>query len=308
MAPKRFGTAFIATATEGAELVFRKLNRGNWELRYKPAPKAINLAKQWNEEFIEPKESLLLAKGDTGDGVITTYPLNTNAASPSFLLPKYNQLRAIEFVGFSSNYGWFIFDDAEDTDVLDAEDIDSNNESDDAGENDEDSDFSWPRSLDDIKEFFRELPSGFVRDPYFGLGLNYDLRFITDAVETIDGLKTLTIVKGRNEPPSHADSTYSLSAKLFDEVRKTINRTHDAAVNFANSEKMAYANNSLLHPIDGAKYPLSNAKYQRDSIDLPPTNRASRSLVKFVFGEKDEHEEALYGTANHRVSEGSRGR
>ncbi|MCL4671239.1 hypothetical protein, partial [Burkholderia pseudomallei] len=42
--------------------------------------------------------------------------------------------------------------------------------------------------------------------------------------------------------------------------------------------------------------------------DLPPTNRASRSLVKFVFGEKDEHEEALYGTANHRVSEGSRGR
>ncbi|WP_230852201.1 DUF1700 domain-containing protein, partial [Burkholderia mallei] len=31
------------------------------------------------------------------------------------------------------------------------------------------------------------------------------------------------------------------------------------------------------------------------SADLPPTNRASRSLVKFVFGEEDEHEEALYG-------------
>ncbi|WP_420703570.1 ESPR domain-containing protein, partial [Burkholderia mallei] len=43
------------------------------------------------------------------------------------------------------------------------------------------------------------------------------------------------------------------------------------------------------------------------AADLPPTNRASRSLVKFVFGEEDEHEEALYGTANHRVSEGSRG-
>ncbi|WP_216593101.1 hypothetical protein, partial [Burkholderia mallei] len=43
------------------------------------------------------------------------------------------------------------------------------------------------------------------------------------------------------------------------------------------------------------------------TFDLPPTNRASRSLVKFVFGEEDEHEEALYGTANHRVSEGSRG-
>ncbi|NRO99775.1 hypothetical protein GWC77_28620, partial [Paraburkholderia sp. NMBU_R16] len=42
--------------------------------------------------------------------------------------------------------------------------------------------------------------------------------------------------------------------------------------------------------------------------DLPPTNRASQNLVKFVFGEEDEHEEAFYGRANHRVSEGSRGR
>ncbi|WP_322881668.1 hypothetical protein [Pandoraea sputorum] len=37
----------------------------------------------------------------------------------------------------------------------------------------------------------------------------------------------------------------------------------------------------------------------------PHANRASRSLVKFLFGEEDEHEEAIYGTANHRVSEGS---
>jgi hypothetical protein len=31
--------------------------------------------------------------------------------------------------------------------------------------------------------------------------------------------------------------------------------------------------------------------------DLPPENRAIRGPVKFVFGEEDEHEEALYGTA-----------
>ncbi|MCA7885417.1 ATP-dependent endonuclease [Burkholderia contaminans] len=50
---------------------------------------------------------------------------------------------------------------------------------------------------------------------------------------------------------------------------------------------------------------ISLAKNQLAYRDLLPTNRASRSLVKFVFGEEDEHEEALYGTANHRVSEGS---
>ncbi|WP_338911143.1 phage integrase family protein [Mycetohabitans rhizoxinica] len=43
-------------------------------------------------------------------------------------------------------------------------------------------------------------------------------------------------------------------------------------------------------------------------IDLPPANRASRSLVKFVFGEEDEHEKALFRRANHRFPEGSRGR
>ncbi|ONZ18564.1 hypothetical protein A8F39_15045 [Burkholderia cenocepacia] len=57
---------------------------------------------------------------------------------------------------------------------------------------------------------------------------------------------------------------------------------------------------------------IPSVSCRRESVllltDLPPANRASRSLVKFVFGEEDEHEEALYGTANHRVSEGSRGR
>src|SRR5689334_15261797 len=51
---------------------------------------------------------------------------------------------------------------------------------------------------------------------------------------------------------------------------------------------------------------IVNGGAERSTDDLLPANRASRSLVKFVFGEEDKHEEALYGTANHRVSEGSR--
>ncbi|WP_218061093.1 hypothetical protein, partial [Burkholderia cepacia] len=35
---------------------------------------------------------------------------------------------------------------------------------------------------------------------------------------------------------------------------------------------------------------VGNAGLVRQS-DLPPVNRASRSLVKFVLGEEDEHEE-----------------
>ncbi|ONO97784.1 hypothetical protein A8D76_30345 [Burkholderia cenocepacia] len=57
----------------------------------------------------------------------------------------------------------------------------------------------------------------------------------------------------------------------------------------------------------GALSPEEMQMAARVADDLPPANRASRNLVKFVFGE-DEHEEALFGRANHWLSEGSRGR
>ncbi len=57
----------------------------------------------------------------------------------------------------------------------------------------------------------------------------------------------------------------------------------------------------------GHKAKLMAPKLVAPYRDLPPANRASRNLVKFVFGE-DEHEETLFGRANHRLSEGSRGR
>ncbi|ONJ27328.1 PAAR domain-containing protein [Burkholderia cenocepacia] len=60
----------------------------------------------------------------------------------------------------------------------------------------------------------------------------------------------------------------------------------------------------VLCPKCQGTYPIVQGSSQ---YDLPPANRASRNLVKFVFGE-DEHEEALFGRANHWLSEGSRGR
>ena len=53
----------------------------------------------------------------------------------------------------------------------------------------------WPQEVDDVKEFFQTLPSGFVRDPYFGLGLNYDLRFITDISTTLASYRLPDILR-----------------------------------------------------------------------------------------------------------------
>jgi len=240
----RFRTGNVATEEDGAELIFEKLNATRWELKYKPAQKAVGIAKQWIDGFVVPKGALLLADGDGEKKIVSTYPLNTNAASPTFLQPKYERLRAITFAGFRTSPGWFAFDD-------------------DDGDSDE---ATWPQSLDDIKEFFQDLPSGFVRDPYFGLGLNYDLRFITDAVEQLGDVEILKIFKGKGESPSCKGSTYSISAKLFDETRKAVNRAHEKALRVANSEKVAYVSNTLLNSVDAKKYPIKSPRYQKDSI------------------------------------------
>ncbi|MFX1735762.1 DUF4263 domain-containing protein [Paraburkholderia sp. A1RI_3L] len=225
------------------------------------------MAQRWNIEFVPPQDTILLAIGNVEEETITTFPLNTNAASSYFLKPKYDRLRAIQFVGFRSTFEWPGYgNEYSDDDSFDNAD-DSDGEEDSMDEvTSADVDLSWPRDVDDVKEFFRDLPSGFVRDPCFGLGLNYDLRFITDTVERIKGMDTLSIFKGRGDSPTLNGSTYSISARSLDEVRKAINRTHEAALNFANSEKSAYANNSLLHALDGSKYPLMNPAYRKDSI------------------------------------------
>lgn len=322
MARKRFGAAFIATEEEGAKLTFQKLQHGGWELGYEPSPKAVELAERFNEEFVKPKAPILLAKGDTPNGIITTYPLNTNAASYSFLQQKYAKLRAIQLVGFSYKHGWHGFDEVQDATAFDfdnslstdeEEDINLENESDDEDcdfeidddEKIEDSAISWPRGLSDVKWFLKELPSGLIRDPYFGLGLNYDLRFIIDTVESIDSVETLSIFKGRGVSPTYSGRTYSISAKSFDEIRRTINRTHSAALDFANSEKMTYANNALLHPIDGKKYPLANPKYQKDSITRA-LGEAPRGQVRLSDSDQKVMVAAMKGAAKQLSQSKSR--
>ena len=105
------------------------------------------LAQRIEKDFSAPAGPILLAEGDAKPDVVVTFPLNTTATSRGFLEPKYTTLRTITFEGF----GFSNVDD--DEAVLDA---------------------------------LRNLPSGFVKDPFFGLGLNYDLRYLIETVEEIE--------------------------------------------------------------------------------------------------------------------------
>lgn len=235
MPTNRFRTGFVATEQEGAELKLGRPKKGRWTLHYRPSRQALAVADP-DALATHRVTSFLLVEADQKTDLVVTYPLNTTATSPSFLQPKYETIRTITFEGFGLvDAGFGIEDD-------DEEELDP-------------------------QEIFGRLPSGFVKDPYFGLGLNYDIRHIIETVEEVPDVTDLRIRRGRATGlPTIEGNRYVLSARQFDDVRKAVNRIHGRALNTATDEKWVAAHNSLLAPIDAKKYPAKGPIYHKNAI------------------------------------------
>ncbi len=227
--PNRFRTGYVATAEDGAVLAFASKKPGHWTLHYRPAPEAIRIAKNINSDFSAPSRQILLVEGTEKTDVVVTYPLNTTATSRAFLDPKYATLRTITLDGFRFS------------------DIDSD---------------------EALIDALRGLPSGFVKDPYFGLGLNYDLRYLIESIEEIDGVTDLRLRRGRRAGgvPVIEGATYAIGAGAFDDARKAINRIHEKALSIASEEKWVVTHNTLLTAVDPKKFPEKHREYRKDAI------------------------------------------
>ncbi|MDQ2803804.1 MAG: hypothetical protein M3Y41_14440, partial [Pseudomonadota bacterium] len=150
----RFRTGYIATSADGAALSLAQKTARRWTVHYAPSPEAIRIASQNDAGFSAPSSPILMMEGDAKSDIVVTYPLNTTATSPGFLKPKYDKIQTITFSGFL---------------------------------------LSEIGDEDDAGEILRGLPSGFVKDPYFGLGLNWDLRYLVKAVEDLPGVTDLRV-------------------------------------------------------------------------------------------------------------------
>lgn len=215
--PNRYRTGYVATAEDGANIAFASnIKRQRWTLHYRPSPTANDIATRVDDTFKPLSAPLLLVEGDVKADLLVIHPLNITAGSRGFLQSKYDTLRTVTFEGFG---------------------------------------FSIPHDLDDAVEVLRGLPSGFVQDPYFGLGVNWDLRYLTDAIEEF-GVTDLRIRTGsRTGLPAVTGGSYVLSRTIFDDARRAINRAHDRALRIAASEKRAYAHNTLLTAVDRGPIP-----------------------------------------------------
>ena len=155
---------------------------------------------------------------------VMIFPVRT-IPGDEFLKPKYRQIEAIILEGFGLEY---------------------------------------PEDPESVAMLLSALPSGFIKDPDYGLGLLKDYRFIIDAVGSIPGVKQLKISQ---EEPTHVQGdTYVLNFHHYDGIRKAIKNTHKNALNIAAADKRILAYNSLLHKLDGNAYPEKHRTYTDGTI------------------------------------------
>ncbi|WP_295810968.1 Shedu immune nuclease family protein [uncultured Nitratireductor sp.] len=170
---------------------------------------------------IDPKDrekhrvQLLLISAQ--DHFISIYPVNTLPTNPSFLEQKYNQVREITL---------------DETDIWDLK-----------------LDGELPKTRDEILEVLHDFPSGFTKDPDYGLGLAKEYRFIVDAVEVLSSCTSIVITP---KEKSHADEVagfFYISSADFDEMRRKINSIATASQSAGRSVKDTTTHNYLAEKI-----------------------------------------------------------
>lgn len=225
MALNRYRTGFVADAADGAELTLELAKSGRWKVFYTPSEEALSISRNAARGRV-PRRPILLMEGGDNAAPLTTYPLNTTATSPGFLRPKYPKLKSITFEDFN---------------------VDP------------------PDSKDAVVELMEGFPIGLVTNPFFGLGLRRELRYLIDAIER-SGATDLRIVWRRMGTPQMDGRSYVLSRGQFDKARRQVSTVHSKALRVAADEKRVRVHNQLLTGLDKKRFPEQRPTYRKDAI------------------------------------------
>jgi hypothetical protein len=152
------------------------------------------------------------------DNFVTLYPVNTLAGHEDFLKPKYKKVMRITLAGFY---------------------------------------FTTPDDVDDVLGFLENLPSGFVKDYDFGLGLLQDYRFVVDAVEQLSDCTEIVIAKAISTGIEKDDpEVFNISYRDFENARKSVNRITERAQKAARSIKETHVFNLFASRIGENEKPM----------------------------------------------------
>lgn len=225
--------------------------------------------------FIPPKELLeyskltpdsegqhkkLILEVNGQNNYLTIYPINTLAGNIRYLDSKYPTLESITLEGF--NYG-------------------------------------RAESEEDVLNILEDIPSWFVKDYNYGLGLTQDYRFIVTALESF-GIKHLVINEDENTFIDVDNSTFNINYNNFKKICTTINSITYRARKTSSGVKRVSAYNLLAYFLgDEQKYPMKSIQDYDDTlsqliaksspvISVKPSAKEQANLVSVVRKNKTE--------------------
>ena len=195
-------------------------------IEYTPSPQDINSSKIPDEE----KQQYKILKHELmmingQDDFISISPINTLASQDNYLKPKYNQIISITLEGFG---------------------------------------FNTPETKDELIDVLEEFPSGFIKNPEYGLGLLKEYRSVISSIEQIPEIKHLIISKIHDTNVNK--DFYILSFSDFEKIRKGINRISKTHQDESKIEKNIFSYNALLNQLDSNKYEEKKKPYKKDVI------------------------------------------
>ena len=179
------------------------------------------------------------------DDFITIYPFNTFADQDEFLRPKYGKVTSITLDGFRLGIA--------ETD-------------------------------DEIRELLDDLPSGFVKNFNFGLGLLKEYRFIIDAVEELSECNEIVISKSSKTEMDQNAKIFTISYSDFDSSRKEMNQVTNRAQATARTVKKVACFNRLAFRLGVEQRPL----HLKDDVISRMVTRISGGAEKQQHSDKTQ--------------------
>ena len=195
------------------------------------------------EAGIVPKDRenhcVKLLEFNSQDGTLSIFPISMLGTRSGFLKPKYGRIKCITLAGIS-------------TPIWKA-------------------DGTLPMDREGVLEYLENLPSGFTKDPDFGLGLAKDYRFIVSAVEELSSCTEILIWQNDETYPDEDSGTFYVSHTDFDAMRRSINSITSASQMAGRSVKDATIHNYVAERIGK---PLMDVTTGRSPIRRAITSKA----------------------------------
>lgn len=237
-----------ASSLPRGKLLVKNLSSGCAEVFYIPSRKRLVRLGVSSEKT--GKHRAMLLSINNLDKVLTMFPIKTTSNYDSgFLKPKYEKIERITLAPTDKDLMNLVLGSAECI------------------------------TADDVSELLYYLPSGFTRDYDFGLGLEYQYRFIIKAVEELSDCAEVVISESCSTGMDDDKEVFFINQTDFEEARRTLDSRTDLGRTAIRSVNEVTAYNILAQRIGLPEKPVKTGRHP-----------ARKFITKVAQGEEPLHE------------------